>query len=66
MSDATESFDVIKVVKETDRALLVRLEDGEEKWVPKSVIHDDSEVFNASTQEGKLVLEAWFAEKEGW
>jgi hypothetical protein len=63
MSDETESFDVIKVVKETDKALLVRLDDGEEKWVPKSVIHDDSEIFSDATQEGKLILQAWFVER---
>lgn len=33
--------------------------------VPKSVIHDDSEVWKKG-QEGKLVVQLWFAVKEGW
>lgn len=38
---------------------------GEEIWVPKAAIHDDSEVY-AVGGEGKLILEAWLATKEGW
>ena len=33
-------------------------------WIPKSVVHDDSEVYKQG-DEGKLVLEEWFALKEG-
>jgi hypothetical protein len=35
-----------------------------EIWIPKSVIHDDSEVYKEGA-EGKLVVARWFAEKEG-
>lgn len=38
---------------------------GEEHWIPKSQVHDDSEVF-ATDGEGKLIVSAWFASKEGW
>jgi hypothetical protein len=49
---------------ETDSALLIII-DGEEEWVPKSVIHDDSEVYEEGG-EGTLVVEDWFARKKGW
>lgn len=52
------------VIKATDAALLVQDEEGEEMWVPKSVIHDDSEVFKAD-QQGDLIVKVWWAEKEG-
>lgn len=37
----------------------------DERWVPKSVVHEDSEVYKDGT-DGKLVLVHWFAAKEGW
>lgn len=55
-----------KAVRETDKALLVAVEDlGEEIWVPKSQIHDDSEVY-ADGHEGDLVVSAWYAASKGW
>ena len=48
--------------RETEKALLVLI-DGEDKWIPKSVIHEDSEVWRA-WDEGTLAMMAWFAEKE--
>jgi len=54
----------VECIRETDRALLVRLEDGDEHWIPKSVIHDDSEVYELGG-EGTLVVQGWFARKEG-
>lgn len=59
-----------RAIRETDRALLVEL-DGEERWIPKSVIHDDSEVWTMRGDEdegrkGKLIVKAWFARKEGF
>lgn len=33
-------------------------------WVPKSVIHDDSEVWRRFT-EGNLIVSKWWAEKKG-
>jgi hypothetical protein len=50
-------------VHETADALKVEI-DGEEHWIPKSQIDDDSEVFEKG-HEGKLVVTDWFAEKEG-
>jgi hypothetical protein len=53
---------------ETEKAIKV-LYDGDELWVPKSQIDDDSEVFqlhdrDGSQQTGKLVISKWFADKE--
>jgi len=61
----TAKFPNCRVVTATEKALLVEIE-GEEEWVPKSVIHDDSEVFDDDENaEGMLVLEDWWAEKSG-
>lgn len=67
-SKKTVEFEDVEVVKETERAFLVRLANGDEAWVPKSVIHDDSEVFEAEGDgaSGTLVLPEWFVEKNGW
>lgn len=54
-----------KVVTETDNAILVVVPSNEDVWIPKSVIHDDSEVWRAG-QHGKLVVHTWWAEKQGW
>jgi hypothetical protein len=58
----TEINDVIGK-KETPKALLVEIE-GEDFWIPKSVIDDDSEV-HSEGDIGTLVVPEWFAEKEG-
>lgn len=64
------AFEGVKIgngvgVKETERALLVKLDDEEdERWIPKSVIHDDSEVFEEGG-EGTVVVAPWWAKKEG-
>jgi len=53
-----------KVLRVTDKALLVKLEDhgDREVWIPKSQIHDDSEVYAADT-EGVLIVTSWMANK---
>lgn len=40
------------------------LEDGEELWVPKSLLESDSEV-KQRDDEGELAIPWWFAEKSG-
>lgn len=51
--------------RETDLALQCSI-DGKLMWIPKSVVHDDSEVYNAGPNStGKLVLPLWFALREG-
>lgn len=53
----------VTALKETEAALLVEVE-GEEFWIPKSQIHDDSEVYKVDT-DGTLVIPLWLAEKHG-
>jgi hypothetical protein len=58
------------VVKTTRKALLVRSRElaGPEMWIPKSVIHADSEIDPDECKpgdEGMLVIEEWFAKTEG-
>lgn len=54
----------VKCIFDSGKALLVRLQDGREQWFPKSVIHDDSEVYELG-HEGEIVVKCWFAENEG-
>lgn len=67
MSDEDEGYDEpgCKAIADTDHALLVTMPTNEDVWIPKSVIHDDSEVWRVG-QHGKLVVYTWFAEKKGW
>lgn len=37
---------------------------GQARWIPQSCVHDDSEVWKPG-QQGRLIVLAWFAEKEG-
>ena len=54
-------------VLERDMAILVTMEneDGSQvdRWIPKSVLHDDSEVYSKGDV-GKVVVRAWWAEAE--
>jgi len=56
------------VIKHTVKALLISLDDlGESRWIPRSVIHEDSEVWSPEPGEasGEVVVEHWWASKEG-
>lgn len=52
--------------KETAKAILVCLkdQDAREVWVPKSVLDEDSEVYQQD-DEGTLIVQDWFASKKG-
>ena len=54
------------VVVETDRAILCKEDEMDDDgiWVPKSVVHDDSEIREEGDQ-GTLVVKQWFADREG-
>jgi len=70
--DLAYDFGACVVIAETDKAIGVkRPEDSSEEdfdetpfWVPKSVLHDDSEVWKKG-DEGDLVVKHWWAEKNG-
>ncbi len=68
--DDDQSFSVeAECIAQTAKALKVRFEHrgrSRDMWVPKSVVHDDSEVFDADgNAAGKLVIKGWFAREEG-
>lgn len=52
-------------IRETDKAVLIQMptrrKPQEQFWVPKSQIHDDSEVYKDG-QTGKLIVSEWFFE----
>lgn len=60
----TVSFDVDQVEAESDKAIFVELE-GEKIWVPKSQIHDDSEVYSMASGGGSLIVTKWWAAQRG-
>jgi hypothetical protein len=60
----THEIEDAECVKESDLALCIESDDvGESFWVPKSVVHDDSDVFHEGDC-GCLVVALWWAEKE--
>lgn len=62
--DPTVSFNNVHVEKETDKALLCRI-DGSEYWIPKSHVHDDSEVYDEDDHaDGTLVITEWLARQK--
>lgn len=63
MTEDLARFDDVTVKHETDKAVLCEI-GGEEHWVPKSVIDDDSEVYKGGTS-GELVVKWWWAQKNG-
>lgn len=63
MRDDEETFECDgRCRAETEDALLITFEDGNEHWIPKSLIHDDSEV-SKKGDEGIVVIPLWKAEK---
>lgn len=40
------------------------LDEEDSVWIPKSVVHDDSEVHGRG-MEGEMVVKRWWAESEG-
>ena len=68
-SSSGVSLGQAKAKRFTSAAILVVLEDmdeEEEAWIPRSCIHDDSEVYDEDNKEGNLVVSAWLAKERGW
>ena len=52
-------------IAESEKAIKVVLEDLHQHcWIPKSQIHDDSEVYNMKNAEGEVIVTAWFAREK--
>lgn len=56
-------FEGVWAICDTDAAVLVDVE-GTEVWIPKSLIHEDSEVYKADT-DGELIIPEWLATEKG-
>jgi hypothetical protein len=63
MAKETAEIEDVTVEVETDLALLCIIED-KQRWIPKSVVHEDSEV-SGEGDNGTIIIMRWFAEKEG-
>jgi len=63
MSGEGVSMGQAEVLRESDMAILVRIDD-KEFWVPKSQVHDNSEAFDLSN-EGELIVTYWWAHENG-
>ena len=61
------SIEVDEVNRETDEAIRVVI-DGEEEWIPKSVIDEDSEVYSLKSGRdgGTMLVAEWFARAREW
>ena len=57
-------FDDCTIVKTTEGAILIRFEEGDEKWVPRSQI-SDHELLNEG-DETTVSITDWFCTKDGW
>lgn len=57
-----------KVLYVADKSVKFRTVEYGEQFIPKSQIHDDSEVHGKSKvgKVGKLVITSWLAEQRGW
>jgi hypothetical protein len=58
--------ETVKVVRKTDKAVLVEYETVD-AWIPYSQILDDSEIYETCVpgEEGVLALPEWLAEQKG-
>jgi hypothetical protein len=57
----TEYFTVEEVKVETQDSLLCLLDTGDEVWIPKSQLKDDSEV-SSKGDTGEIAIPRWLAE----
>ena len=66
MSEAFEIEGVVVCLAMSPESICVKGGSLEKKkWIPKSQIHDDSEVYKPGTS-GKLIVSFWYARKQGW
>ena len=56
-----------RILHETDKALLVMLEDGEQCWIPISQIAGpDRNYYKVGDKDGSMCVSEWFAKQRGW
>lgn len=54
--------DAVSCNEDTDKALLCSKKGEKDFWVPKSMVHVNSEVYKVGT-DGRLIMKGWWAEK---
>lgn len=67
--DDRVSLGVGQVTLASDLALRVSLaeHDGRNLWIPRSVLHDDSEVFDDKANAfGRVIVKGWWARERGF
>ena len=52
-----------KILKETDAAFLIKVDEGEEHWIPKSQISDPDDYKEGDI--GTISITEWIAEQKG-
>jgi len=57
-------LDVEEILNGTDKAFLVRLEDGEEVWLPVSQIADPDD-YEVGDTDCTISISAWLAKEKG-
>ena len=57
-------LEVAEILRETDKALLVRLEEGDELWIPLSQIADAGD-YRVGDTDYCISVTKWWADKEG-
>ena len=55
----------VKVIAATEKALLLRNQDSDEYWIPKSQLRNDCRDWDRG-DEGMLYCSRWWARKEEW
>jgi hypothetical protein len=58
-------LDFHEIVAQTEKALLVRFEDGEELWIPLSQVADPDE-YHAEMGGGTISITEWLARQKGF
>jgi hypothetical protein len=56
---------IVNIIRETQKAFLLKLEGGEERWVPKSVVKNVGD-FEPGCDHCDICIATWFAEKYGF
>ena len=60
-----KSFPASLVVGETEKAIKVRIPGHGDKWIPKSAVADESEIWSLKNKgPGTLIVRDWYAESE--
>jgi SH3-like domain-containing protein len=55
----------VSVVRETEKAILVRTADGDEAWVPKSQLVAEGTDVDGTGDVGTIAIPRWLAEEKG-